>query len=80
MSHFKNNGIELYYSEKGKGEPLILLPGFAQHSGIWKDWVSHLSSTFRTITIDNRGSGQSSCPTGPYKMEDFARDTVAPYG
>lgn len=77
MPHIKANGINLYYQEKGKGTPLILLPGFGQHSAMWKAYVGPLSSQFRTITIDNRGSGQSAYPAEPYSMEDCARDTAS---
>jgi len=77
MAHLKTNEIELYYHEKGNGEPLILIPGFAQYSRMWDGHIGPLSHIFHTVALDNRGSGQSSTPEGPYAVEDFARDIIA---
>ena len=77
MPQIKANGINLYYEEEGKGETLILIPGFTQHSGKFKAHLKVLRQVFHTIVIDNRGSGQSSCPDKSYLIEDFAQDTAA---
>jgi pimeloyl-ACP methyl ester carboxylesterase len=50
---------QLYYEDHGDGEPLVLIPGFAAGSWIWYRQIGPLSQTFRVITFDPRGIGNS---------------------
>ena len=54
------NGIELYYTETGAGEPLVLVMGFGGDHLSWGFQLSALSAHYRVVTFDNRGSGRSS--------------------
>ncbi len=76
MPHLNSNGVNLYYEEHGKGEPLILIMGFTVSSIGWHWTVPTFAQHFRTIVFDNRGVGQSDKPDAPYSMQMFADDTA----
>lgn len=71
------NGIQIHTERFGQGTPLILIPGFTNHSGMWKNFIPSLSKHFEVITFDNRGSGRSDAPEGPYTIDLLADDLAA---
>lgn len=50
----------LYYEERGKGEPVLLLHGHSLDCRMWDEQFKTLSRQYRTIRLDFRGYGQSS--------------------
>jgi pimeloyl-ACP methyl ester carboxylesterase len=60
------NGIHLQYTERGSGDPLILLMGLGATGSRWEDHVAAYQRHFRCLLIDNRGAGASDCPPGAY--------------
>ena len=77
MPHCSINDITLFYQETGKGEPLIFLHGLGSRAEDWEFQVSHFAKSYRVITIDCRGHGQSSKPSGKYTIPLFAHDIFA---
>ena len=71
------DGADLYYEEHGAGDPLVLLHGFGSSTQDWELQIPLLSERFRVVVIDFRGFGRSSRDRGPYKVEQFASDTLA---
>ena len=53
-------GGSLYYEERGKGEPLLLLHGHSLDGHMWDEQWKPLSRHFRLIRLDFRGYGRSS--------------------
>lgn len=49
----------IFYRERGKGEAVVLLHGFMEHSEMWDFHAKELSHTYRVITIDLPGHGKS---------------------
>jgi 3-oxoadipate enol-lactonase len=76
MPKIRANGIELFYEESGAGEPLLLIAGFACDHTNWRKLVPLLASSYRLITFDNRGVGQSTSPATPYTIDQMAEDTI----
>jgi pimeloyl-ACP methyl ester carboxylesterase len=73
----KVNGINIHYDVYGAGEPLLMIMGLGASSAMWDpDVVQELANSFRTITFDNRGTGQSDKPDEPYSIEMFADDAA----
>jgi len=68
------NGIKICYEMLGKGEPLILIHGFAMYKEYWIGQVKPLSEHFKIMTTDNRGCGSSDHPREIYEIEDMADD------
>ena len=77
-SRFANvNGGRLHYLMAGKGEPVVLLHGYAETSHMWRPLIAQLSSTHTVIAPDLRGAGQSSTPADGYTKAQMAQDIHA---
>ena len=70
----KVGDINIYYEIHGKGEPLVLIYGYAGHSGLWFRQIPVLSKKYQVIAFDNRGVGRSDKPDIPYTMAMMAGD------
>ena len=71
------NGIEVYYQIIGDGEPLLLIHGHGSSSRDWEYQVGYFAKDYRVITVDVRGCGRSSKPSGSYSLRLFAEDIAA---
>ena len=77
MPTAKLGDIEMYYEEKGSGEPVLLVPASWWPSGTWNvGVVPFLSRRFKTIVFDCRGTGRSGKPKDGYTVEQFAQDCI----
>ena len=76
MAIAKVGDINIYYEMHGKGEPLVLIYGYAGHSGLWFRQIPILSEKYRIIALDNRGAGRSDKPDIPYTMAMMAEDIM----
>ncbi len=71
------NGVKIHYLISGKGEPIILLHGYAQTSHMWLPIIPELAKTHTIIAPDLRGFGDSSKPEGGYDKKTMGRDIHA---
>ena len=71
------NGIEMYYEERGAGEPLVLLHGFGGCGLHWQPFAARLAEHFRLIVPDLRGHGRSTNPAGVFTHRQAAEDVFA---
>ncbi len=71
------NGIKLHYLIAGKGEPVILLHGYAQTSHMWRPLIAELARIRTVIAPDLRGFGQSAKPPRGYDKKTMAQDIHA---
>lgn len=71
------DGTAIYYEAWGRGEPLLLISGLATDLRIWACQRLVFGRRFRCIALDNRGSGRSGKPDGPYTLEQMAADALA---
>ncbi|MCJ7576088.1 MAG: alpha/beta hydrolase [Dehalococcoidia bacterium] len=76
MPTAKVGDINIYYEIHGKGEPLVLIYGYAGHSGLWFRQIPVLSKKYHVIAFDNRGVGRSDKPDTPYTMAIMAGDVA----
>jgi pimeloyl-ACP methyl ester carboxylesterase len=76
MSTVTVGDVELYYEEHGSGDPLLLIMGLATDSTAWMFQLPVFAERYRTIVFDNRGTGRSAKPTGPYTIGGMADDTA----
>ncbi|MGD9892456.1 MAG: alpha/beta fold hydrolase, partial [Dehalococcoidia bacterium] len=77
MPRLSVNGITLSYAEAGSGPPLLLISGLGANRLSWVPVLPLLSDSFRCITFDNRGTGESDVPPGPYTIDQLGDDTAA---
>ena len=76
MSVVSLNDVDIYYEEKGCGEPVFLLAGLMSDSQSWLPASTILSKKFRVITSDNRGVGRST-QDGECSIRLMAEDILA---
>jgi len=74
MEKIKINDIELAYTRRGKGTPLVLLHGYPLDHHLWDDVAPLLADTFDLILPDLRGFGESTTVDSPFTMDDYASD------
>jgi pimeloyl-ACP methyl ester carboxylesterase len=60
------------YTDKGLGPVVVLVHGFCESKELWDYFASHLSQTFRVITLDLPGFGSSKLEEDSISMEWFA--------
>jgi 3-oxoadipate enol-lactonase len=77
VPHVSVNGISLYYEEVGSGPPLLLISGLGQSRIAYATVAPVLADRYRVITFDNRGTGRSDVPPGPYTIAEMAADAAA---
>lgn len=74
------NGIRIHYLVAGKGDPIVLLHGFAQTSHMWQPLIKELAKNHTVIAPDLRGYGSSSAPADGYTKTVMAQDIHALLG
>jgi len=71
------NGLKIHYLVAGKGEPVILVHGYAQNSHMWRPLMKELGKTHLVIAPDLRGFGDTAKPEGGYDKKTMAQDVHA---
>ena len=80
MHKFNSDSVEIAFDDEGKGEPMLLIHGFASNGRVnWANtgWVKTLvEGGYRVITMDNRGHGESEKLYNPdlYSSPEMAGD------
>jgi 3-oxoadipate enol-lactonase len=77
MPSFEVSGATISYSVEGNGPPVLLIMGLGTPSVGFVAQVPAFRERHRTIVFDNRGSGRSSSPPGPYTIRALADDALA---
>jgi len=69
---------DIHWREDGdpRGQPVIFANSLGTDLRLWDKVVERLSGFgLRLIRFDKRGHGLSSCPAGPYSLDDLVDDT-----
>ena len=80
MATIEVDGVTLHHEVRGSGAPLLLISGLGQSSAVWAPVLPLLQDRFTCVTVDNRGTGRSSVPAGPYRIDDMADDVAGLLG
>lgn len=72
--HTQVNGVRLHHVSGGRGEPLVLLPGWPETWWTFHKIMPALATRFRVITVDLRGQGSSEKPRGGFDKKTMATD------
>ncbi|MFH4963568.1 alpha/beta hydrolase [Gaetbulibacter sp. M235] len=65
-------GINIFYTDNGKGNTIVLLHGFLENSTMWDEFIPELSKNNRVICIDLLGHGKTGCLGYIHTMELMA--------
>lgn len=79
MPEVDHGGVTLYYETGGPAdaEPVVLIEGLGYSRWMWQWQRQILEREYRTIVPDNRGTGDSDAPAGPYTTSQLAADLEA---
>ncbi len=73
-----STGVDLYYEWHGtaEGPPVVFVRGTGADGSRWLPQVEEYQHQYRCLIFDNRGSGRSSAPSGPYTVPMMVDDTI----
>lgn len=79
MQFADNDGIRLAYERVGnrRGETIVFVEGLGYGRWMWRWQREALEEDFDIIIWDNRGTGESDEPDGPYTVPEMASDLEA---
>ncbi len=72
-SYFLINNKKVFYSDIGKGSPIVLLHGYLESLETWNDFAKELSKNYRVISIDIPGHGNSECLSEFHSLEQLSK-------
>lgn len=72
------DGVEIAYVTQGAGQQtLVFVHGWSCDRTYWRDQVRHFSDSYKMITVDLAGHGNSGTGRTEYTMEAFGADVAA---
>lgn len=71
------NGIQLYYEEYGKGQPLLMLHGNGGAIDAFKNQIPHFQKYYHVIAVDSRLQGKSGGSADTLSYDMMASDFCA---
>ena len=75
MPYANRNGVRLFYTDDGAGDPpLLFVHGWCCDSTHWRRQLPAFRRDHRVVTVDLRGHGNSSKPEQDYTMDGFCQD------
>lgn len=77
MPTVKVNDINIYHEIQGDGFPLVMIIGLGSNLVWWDEkLLEAVSSKYKTVVFDNRGSGRTDKPDLDYSIRMFADDAI----
>jgi 3-oxoadipate enol-lactonase len=70
------NGARLHYERHGRGEPVLLLTGFAISAAVFEPVLEAYTDRFECILYDHRATGRSDGPARPTSIPQLAADAA----
>jgi non-heme chloroperoxidase len=73
-----NDGVEIFYKDWGKGQPIVFSHGWPLSADDWDaQMLFFLQKGYRVIAHDRRGHGRSTQVRGGHDMDHYADDLAA---
>lgn len=69
--------LNVFYTDEGKGFPVILLHGFCETHEVWSRFSKNLANDFRVISVDLPGFGNSKILPEVFSVADAAAKVIA---
>lgn len=63
---------DIFYTDQGKGFPIVLIHGFCETHEVWARFAQKLSEGFRVISVDLPGFGKSKSMQEGFSVADAA--------
>jgi pimeloyl-ACP methyl ester carboxylesterase len=76
MAYFETtDGVPIYYTERGSGDPILLIHGWTMNSTYWwRHNVDALAEEGRVVAMDLRGHGKSGKTDAGHTLAQYGRD------
>lgn len=71
------NGVTMRVVTEGEGPNIVFIPGGDATADGYSQQFALLSDTYRCVSYDPRGVGQTTAPPPPWTMADYAADCAA---
>ena len=68
--------IKHFYTEKGQGDPLILLHGNGESHAYFQNQTDVFAERYHVYALDTRGHGQTPHGDAPFTIRQFAEDLL----
>ena len=77
-----SSGARIAYQVHGDSgaAPLLFINSIGSAHAMWEPQVRAFAGSYRVVTYDARGHGQSDVPPGPYTLAQLAHDALAILG
>jgi len=74
----ESQGLRIHFEVTGRksAPPVLMIQGLGASKHAWNLQRAALALRWRTVALDNRGSGRSSRPIAPFTLEDLADDAL----
>jgi pimeloyl-ACP methyl ester carboxylesterase len=70
--------VGIAYEVRGAGPTVLFIMGLGGRGADWNDaFLARFGDRYEAVTLDNRGTGASDKPDGPYSLEVMADEAVA---
>ena len=77
MPNIQTSDANIYYDVQGRGEPVLLIAGFAGDHSAWSGIAQDLAASFQVISFDNRGTGRTKANVEDLSICQMASDAAA---
>jgi aminoacrylate hydrolase len=74
MPSIMTNGILTHYEIQGTGPAIVFVSGLGGTAAYWQPQIAAFAKDFTVLTYDQRGSGTTEHPAGPYSIETLVDD------
>jgi non-heme chloroperoxidase len=74
------DGVRLHYTDSGRGDVMIFIPGWSMSGNWWAEQRSHFEKSHRVIVVDPRAQGESEPVVWGHRLSRHAadlRDTIS---
>lgn len=69
-----NDGVRIHYKDKGRGRPLIMIPGWTCTHTFFRKNIDELSESCRVLAVDLRAHGGSQKADWGHRISRYAKD------
>ncbi len=69
-----NDGVQIYYEDKGQGPPLLMIPGWTCTHNFFKKNIDPLAQCCRVIAVNPRAHGDSEKVAWGHRISRYAKD------
>src|SRR6185312_5505230 len=75
--HIRAGTLDMWVECQGSGPDVLLIAGLGDSAEVWRFQLDGLADRYRLTACDNRGTGRTPLPAGPFSVATMADDAAA---